>query len=348
MASRILYTLHHWLRPSLVALFKPNIAWDLRWRLLLLQPLSLITYAVSSVPYLFSRPFTVEWLPFAPGKTARVLVYKHTGGTAAGPSRRLRPVHVDIHGGAFIGGQSESTAPIDERVARETGAVVLGLTYPFAPENVFPAGIDEVDVVIQYIVEHAEERWGANPELLTVGGFSAGGNLATLASTQQPARHGSSRTAFKGCVLFCGVLELRLSPWQKLRPEGMQAKDPVAVLMPLFDAYPEQARKNHFDDPRLSPMLAARETLPPRILLCVPGVDILLEEQMTFAERINEEDRNAGELGRVEVFLEKDQNHAYLELPDMIVKPEIKERAWNRAVAFLRDTYALHDWTWTA
>jgi hypothetical protein len=32
----------------------------------------------------------------------------------------------------------------------------------------------------------------------------------------------------------------------------------------------------------------------------------------------------------------------------MIVKKEVKNRTFNRAVEFLRETYSLYGWTWVA
>jgi acetyl esterase/lipase len=105
-----------------VAFFKPGLPFDIRWRMLVLQPVLFLTYGLSCAPYIFSRPFTVEYLVIAPGRSIRALVYKAAG---TGKGRRLRPLHVEIHSGAFIGGTGESMAVYDERVARETGAVVV-------------------------------------------------------------------------------------------------------------------------------------------------------------------------------------------------------------------------------
>lgn len=312
MALTIFRKLHSWFRPALVALFYPNIAWGIRWRLLILQQISILTYSIGSVPYLFRRPFTEEWLPITPNRVLRAIVFKANG---TGRGRMLRPLHVDIHGGAFIGGLPESNAPFDERVANETGAVVVSLTYRYAPEHPFPAPVDDIDEAIRFIQHHAAERWGADPALMTVSGFSAGGCLA-VASMQQPNCHGSAPHSYKAALTFCGVLDCRINPGDKPRPAGMPEKDPAAVLFPLFDSYGAQARVNgHMDDPRLSPVLAPRETLPERMLLCVAGIDILLAEQMEFANRINEEDKKDGdwERPRVEVFLEEKGFHGYHE-----------------------------------
>lgn len=96
-----------------------------------IQPLVLLTTALHTLPYLWSstRPFKVEYITVNKGSTLRVLVYMP-------PPRRnnttktthLRPLHLDIHDGAFIGGNPEEGAAFCKRVARDTGAVVVSPT----------------------------------------------------------------------------------------------------------------------------------------------------------------------------------------------------------------------------
>lgn len=298
-------------RPLMVGLFNTSISWSMRWRTLVLQSLVFLTYSIPAAPYLFSRPFVTEYLPVFPKRSVRTLVFK---GKGKGTGRKLRPLHIDIHGGAFIGGLAEQDARFCDLYAKETGAVVLSITYRFAPEHTFPVAIDDVDATIQWIKDNAESRWGADATLLTMSGASAGGNMC-MAATQQPNCQVPSPTAIKGIITNYGVYELRLSPWQKPVPEKMPKSDPVAFLQPLFDAYAAEARSKHMDDPRLSPILAKRETLPKRILMIIPEVDILLEEQQTFANRINEEDARAGDVEqlRVETMYAPEGFHGWLE-----------------------------------
>lgn len=63
----------------------------------------------------------------------------------------------------------------------------------------------------------------------------------------------------------------------------------MAVLQPLYDAYACKARAEHYDDPRLSPVVAKAENLPDDMLLIVPAIDILVHEQLTFVQRIKDE-----------------------------------------------------------
>lgn len=316
MIISILREARTWFRPLLVALFHPRIPWALRWRLLILQPVALLTYSIGKVPYLFSRPFIVEHLPTRRnGPPLRVLVFKDRG---VGTGRKLRPLHVDIHGGSFIGGLPENFAPFSDRVARETGAVVVSITYPYAPEHPFPAAIDDVDRTIRWLRENAELRWGADAELMTISGASAGGNLS-LAAAQRPECHEPSPTAIKAAVLFYPVLDLRIGPWDKPKPADMPKSDATAVLMPLFDAYAAPARSDHLEDPRLSPLLADGAVLPRRMLMVVAGIDILVKEQMEFRDRFAEDGGTLGRGGRLEVILEEKGFHGYLECKSQLL-----------------------------
>jgi acetyl esterase/lipase len=174
--------------------------------LLFLQTAAFITYPIVALPWVFTRAFHAEYITVAPGRTIRVLVFKSRNERqAARNGNRLRPLHLSIHGGAFMGGIPETCAPFCDPLARETGAVVIAPTYRFAPRYRFPTLIDDIDAVVQYLYKNAAERWGADPELMTISGLSAGGNLA-MAATQGEGAHQPAKTALKGIVTFYGVV----------------------------------------------------------------------------------------------------------------------------------------------
>lgn len=183
------WSLRSWFRPTLDGLFARDLSFAQRWRmLLLLQPATILTYSIGLLPWLFSDAFTVEFIKVDSGTTLRILIFKsktdpNENSDANHNSSKLRPLHLDIHGGAFMGGLPEYDARFCDLLARKTGAVVISTTYRYAPAHRFPAAINDIDAVVRFLQVHAHERWGANPELMTISGGSAGGNLA-LASTQ--------------------------------------------------------------------------------------------------------------------------------------------------------------------
>jgi len=270
------------LRPAVDALFTWNMPWRHRWRMLVLQPISVLTFSMSSTRWLFTRAYTVEYLTVSPGCTIRALVFKAPGNPE---SKKLRPLHVDIHPGAFIGGWPEDDAVFCDQLARETGAVVVSISYRYAPKHVFPAAHDDVDATIRYLQTHAEAKFGADPTLLTVSGFSAGGTLG-LCAAQVEACRPTSKTGIKAIAAFYPVCDLRLKPQEKPVPANYPTKDPLAFMIPLYDSYVESVRRENMENPRMSPILASVDQLPENIFVWVAGIDILVHEETTFVERV--------------------------------------------------------------
>lgn len=164
---------------------------------------------LESIPYILTRPFVVYRFPTRrPGETIRALVYNHSCKAARLKAGTKRPLHLDIHGGAFIGGIPEYHAPFCEQVAETSGAVVVSITYRFAPRYAFPAAHDDVEDALQRLLEHAEEKFNADPELLTASGFSAGGNLALGATLGK--RDSAGNSLVKGVVAFYTPVRLSI------------------------------------------------------------------------------------------------------------------------------------------
>ncbi|KAM7185860.1 Alpha/Beta hydrolase fold [Naviculisporaceae sp. PSN 640] len=340
-----------WLfRPAIDALFTWNIPWRYRWRtLFLLQPLSLVGFAVSSARWLFTQAYQVDYISVSsnPKRTIRILVFKAPGNENTSHSRAsgLRPLHLDIHGGAFMAGWPEEDAVFCDQLARETGAVVISCGYRYAPRHVFPAAHDDVDAVVSYLKNHAESRYGADPDLFTVSGFSAGGNLALTAGSTS-----SRRSTIKAAVTFYPVCDLRLKPHEKPRP-AREMKDPLEILAPLYDAYVDPVRARHMDDPRMSPVLATSlDVLPEKIFVWAAGVDILLQEQTEFVERvrkmIRKQREREGAARVVEMHVDETAFHGYLNLPDSIIPREQKQKAFDPAVRFIKDVHVRNGYKW--
>jgi acetyl esterase/lipase len=193
-------TLLHWLRPTYDAIFS-RLPFPYRWRLLCLQPLALLTYALKSLPYFFyPAPFKVHHLPSRTrNRLIRTIIFHQPRLPTA--TNQLRPLHLDIHGGGFLGGIAEYDVPFCKRVADETGAVVVSTQYRCAPVHTFPAAHEDVEDVVSWLRENAADVLGANPELLTVSGFSAGANLA-LGVSQMEGLCAPASTAVKASVTF--------------------------------------------------------------------------------------------------------------------------------------------------
>ncbi|MFD4629896.1 alpha/beta hydrolase [Streptomyces sp. NPDC058284] len=95
--------------------------------------------------------------------------------------RQARGALVWLHGGGFVFGDLDSEHQAAALLADGAGAVVVSVGYRLAPENRFPAALDDAYAVLGWVVEHAAEL-GVDPARVAVGGHSAGANLAAAAA----------------------------------------------------------------------------------------------------------------------------------------------------------------------
>ena len=118
-----------------------------------------------------------------------IRIYMSKDRTEAGPG------FVNFHGGGFILGDLEMEHPRCLIMAAEGGAVSVGVDYRLAPENPFPAGVEDCYAALQWVVENAAEL-KIDPTKIAIGGSSAGGNL-TAAVTLMARDRGGPDVAFQ-------------------------------------------------------------------------------------------------------------------------------------------------------
>jgi acetyl esterase len=94
------------------------------------------------------------------------------------------PVFVYLHGGGWCYGSIETVDRFCRRVADRSGCAVLSVDYRLAPEHPFPAPLLDVDTVLSF-VRKSGASLGVDPSRLAIGGDSAGGHLAAVASRRQ-------------------------------------------------------------------------------------------------------------------------------------------------------------------
>ncbi len=82
-----------------------------------------------------------------------------------------------IHGGGLVMGSPESGRGLCSRFAADLGIVVVSVAYRLAPEDPFPAGLDDCFDALTWMHDHAAEL-GVDTDRIAVGGDSAGGGLA--------------------------------------------------------------------------------------------------------------------------------------------------------------------------
>jgi acetyl esterase/lipase len=94
-----------------------------------------------------------------------------------------------MHGGGFVMGDLDTENPWAARVAAGSRVVVISVGYRRAPEDRFPAALDDVHAVLIWAAEHAAGL-GFDPERIAVGGHSAGAGLAAAVALRARDQRG--------------------------------------------------------------------------------------------------------------------------------------------------------------
>ena len=141
----------------------------------------------------------VEDLPIAgPAGAPPVTVRVYKPRRAAAPTAAL----LYIHGGGFMVGSLDTEHASAALLARALGIVVVSVDYRLAPENPYPAGLEDCYAAWCWLHDNAD-RLGVDANRVAVFGQSAGGGLsAALALLVR------DRKAPPMCFQFLGIPEL--------------------------------------------------------------------------------------------------------------------------------------------
>ena len=201
------------------------------------------------------------------------------------------------HGGGYTCGGLGYARILAAKLAVSTGFSVVSFEYRLAPENKYPAQLEDGLTILNYLIKE-----GYEPEQIIFAGDSAGGNLV-LAMTQKLI---AEQDISPKCLLL-------FSPWADMTAtsksyQTYKDKDPI-----LTKDYVESVREAVIGDgdpadPKYSPLLGSFEGFPPT-LIQVGKTEILHEDSVKLAKKINE----AG--GEATLDIEKDGWHVYQQMP---------------------------------
>jgi acetyl esterase len=189
-------------------------------------------------------------------------------------------VVVYFHGGGFCFG----SIGLMDNVARElthcTGAAVISVGYRLAPEDPFPAGLDDCEAVTRWALANTA-RFGVGPDQVVVAGESAGGNLSAAVALRL---RGAVDVPLAGQVLLYPGLD---------GPDADHASrkefDGLVLSKAAREAYWNAytgGRDDLAHDPFVAPLQADSLAGLPPALVVVGGCDLLRDEGRLYAERL--------------------------------------------------------------
>ena len=187
------------------------------------------------------------------------------------PDASRERVVLYLHGGGYAIGSILSHRHLAAQLGRSARTRTLALDYRLAPEQPFPAAVDDALAGYRFLLEA-----GFAPSCIAIAGDSAGGGLtiATLVAAReaelpQPA---------------CGVC---ISPWVDLEVSGdsmatKAAEDPMVQREPLLQMAATYLGGSDARSPLAAPLHADLRDLAP-LLIQVGSAEVLLDDAVRLA-----------------------------------------------------------------
>jgi acetyl esterase len=201
----------------------------------------------------------------------------------ASQRRRHLPVHFNFHGGGFIVGFPRQDEIICRRIALEVHCAVVNVDYCLAPEQPFPAPILQSYEVVKALLANANLH-GMDPEKITLGGHSAGGNIA--ASLALLARDRKELNIKLQILVFaCFDFGRRAKFFKYPTPRGPALS---AGMLDLFtNVYLPKLSDRH--NPLASPLRAKTLKGLPRSIILVGDKDLLQYQSAEYSSRLKKD-----------------------------------------------------------
>ncbi len=196
---------------------------------------------------------------------------KHTDG-------QKLPVIISFHGGGWVYGDKERYQYYCMSLVKR-GFAVVNYTYRLAPEYQYPAPLEDTNLVVTWIFQHAGE-YGLDTDAIFMVGDSAGAHglalYAAICTNPEYAKEYAFQVpegfAPKAIALNCGLASITVK-------EG----DPSSELMKLY--LPEHGTKK--EEWLMSPIEHMTENYPPTFVMTAEG-DFLRDEAPRLVKRLTE------------------------------------------------------------
>lgn len=211
-------------------------------------------------------PGDVEVLDLPSGAGVRIFRPPHRPADPA-------PALLWIHGGGYVIGTAAQDDRLCRRFSAELGATVASVDYRLAPQNPYPAALEDCWAALTRLAELP----GVDPARIAIGGASAGGGLAA-ALAQWAADRGE----------ISPVLQLLVYPMLDDRSAALPANRSYRLWNPRNNLFGWTAYLGDADPQVAVPARRADLTGLAPAWIGVGTLDLFHDEDLAYAERLRQ------------------------------------------------------------
>jgi acetyl esterase len=205
------------------------------------------------------------------GRDVRVRVFRPA---ADAPHAAL----IYMHGGAWMVGSPETHWDITAGLAAACEMVVISVDYALAPEQPFPAAVDDCRAVVQWAFNEASTL-GIRREAIAIGGDSSGANLA---ATMTLLFRGTPQRLRAQLLVYPGMDFSHDRPSHRENADGPIVT--VATMAAVDAAYCPDPRDRL--NPLAAPLLADSHAGLPPAFVAVAEHDPLRDSGVAYADAL--------------------------------------------------------------
>ena len=196
------------------------------------------------------------------------------------------PVIYYMHGGGYIMGDARMNENVLKDIANKNNVKIISVEYTLATELPFPQDLEDSYVGLKYLFENAESL-GINEKKVAIMGESAGGGLAARLSLKV---RDEGEYHLIGQILIAPMLDYRTGG------DDCSYKNNYAGEFVWTKASNQFAWKVLAGDkiipkdqiPYFSPIMASNFEGIPKTVIIVGGLDVFVDENMSFAKKLLE------------------------------------------------------------
>jgi acetyl esterase/lipase len=230
-------------------------------------------------------------------KVASTVDYSITRAESEGPEVKVRcftpegtkpqagwPALVYFHGGGWVLGGIETENVIATNLCARGKAVVVTVDYRLAPEDPFPAAVEDSWEAVLWTVGEGKKLLDIDTTKLATGGSSAGGNLAAVMCQRSATRGGPK---FSLQLLSVPVMDNTADITNNIswKENEYTPALPAAKMIWFRDHY--LSKSEDYADPEASPIFWKGDwSLLPPACLVLGELDVLRDEGEQFAQKL--------------------------------------------------------------
>jgi len=186
----------------------------------------------------------------APGGPGRVRVMRPAGDPTG--------VFMHIHGGGWSLGRPWHQDGRMQALLKATGCATVSVEYRLAPENPWPACLEDCAAAARWLIGAAPEMFGTDK--IAIGGESAGAHLA--ASTLLSMKSEGKLDRFCGALMTYGAFDLTMTPSvARWGARKLVLSTPTIAWFTANLGVPD----NKLRDPLVSPLYGDLAGMPPAL-----------------------------------------------------------------------------------